>query len=260
MTVLSLIFTLALTTVAHADFRSEISGVSQNEREIRWVWTYLNDFVQSCRSSSNECQTPEVKKIADELLAYLPSYNPVKSAEWDQLLEFVSEKDHPEIFNSSQGEAHRVVVTVEKRASTVYINTDRMNLPIENWVGLLIHEAVHHLGYSDDSSRIPDRIGAEIAKHFKKQIQTSSLVQFNAPTTKALTFNSADPNRVSVGFISWGDRWTSDLEWDSNPLQPLCKPNEKVKNEFVSAPVWRVNRFRYSQGVVSIRGGGFVRA
>ena len=42
-------------------------------------------------------------------------------------------------------------------------------------------------------------------------------------------------------------------------MQPICETNEKIKKEFVSAPSWRVNRFQVAKGIVTVRGGGYIR-
>jgi hypothetical protein len=249
---------LLCTLPARADLRQPMTGTTQNEREIRWLWKYLGEFSLSCTSSATDCQTAELKAVALKLNDYLPAFDSPQATTWAGLLEFVSEKDHPGLFDSYSGEAHRVVATKLEKLAKVYINTDRMDLPLETWCGLLIHEVTHHLGYDDDATRLPDRVGTAIAQHFFKQVQSSNLGQFNAPMIRTAVFNSVALNHASVGVISWGD-WTSDISWQSFPLQPICLPSEKMIQEFVSAPSWRVNRFRYNRGIVTIKGGGYVR-
>ena len=136
------------------------------------------------------------------------------------------------------------------------INTDRMQLPLKNWIGILGHEATHHLGYLDDQSRLPDRVGSELALHFQKRALESSLERFNRADARSLVFNSSG-SRLTVGFLSAIEA-TIDIEWGSTPLAPLCRPDQTVVREFVGNPVWHINYLNAKTGVVTLRGGGFV--
>jgi len=257
-TVLGMILSVLLMgTQSLASYKGEFQGSTQTEREIRWAWRYLNDFLFSCRHSVTDCQSPEIKASIDQLLAYTPAMGMVQMPSWENLLNFVSEKDHPEYFQSADSETHRVASTQLQKFATIYINTDRMNLPLESWVGILAHEALHHLGVADGQDRYPDQLAAEIAKHFKRQVQASSLEQFNLPTARTLVFNPASEGRGSVSFIS-SPVGTADMGWESNPQHPVCANYEKIAQQFVSAPAWRVNRFQSAKGIVTVRGGGYV--
>ena len=244
---------------ARAGYRGKMSGKSQMEREIRWLWKYVKEFALSCSRSNVDCQDPELKRVAGEIADYAPAFDERDTSKWDGLLEFVSEKEKPGQFSSALGEAHRTMTTGLTRFSQVLVNMDRVNLPLEVLVGLLAHEAAHHLGYTDDTTRMPDRFGAEISKHFSHAVQQSSLGQFNLPNTHVVTFNSEAAYRGSFGFISWGD-WTSDVDWQPTPLQPVCRGDELMNRELVSAPIWRVNHINEKLGIVTVRGGGYVKA
>jgi hypothetical protein len=246
------------STGAFADYKTTIYGKTQTEREIRWLWKYVNEFVVSCAGSKAECQNAEVRSLAQNLVGYLPAFDSIGAKDWANLLEFVSEKDRPDLFKTDAGDVHRVAVTELAKYSKVYINTDRMNLPIERWAGILAHEVAHHLGVLDDEKRLPDALGAEIEKHFKRRMQFSALDQFNLPELRTLTFNADIENHLSIGFVSFPTQ-LSDVNWGSTPQQPVCQVYESVRRQYASAPVWRVNRFRPKSGVVSIRGGGSVR-
>lgn len=250
--VIGLILLCSLSS--QASYKSEIPGATQSEREIRWLWTYLNDVLISCHQSTTECQDPKIKETVGQLLGYVPQAG--NSGAWMKLLQFVSEKDHPELFQTTEIEAHRVASTGLKKNSTVYINTDRMDLPLETWIGFLAHEVVHHLGVLDGADRYPDQVGAEISRHFIRQIQKSSFEQFHLPVTHTLVFNSAAKDRGSVSFLSIADV-TSDIGWESN-TQSVCKPSEKIASQFVSAPAWRLNRIQPRPALVTFRGGGHV--
>jgi hypothetical protein len=198
-----------------------------------------------------------VQKALGQLVDYVPAWNGIRQQTWSPLLQFVSEKTHGDLFKSGDSETHRLAVTQTKKLSIVYINTDRMNLPIETWAGILAHEALHHLGYIDGTARFPDVLGAEVAKHFKKQMQVSTLEQFNLPSTRTLNFNSVAPGFGTAAFFTNGVH-TGDIGWEPTPYQPVCTMNEKVLQQYASAPAWRLNRMRVPEGIVVVRGGGYV--
>jgi hypothetical protein len=257
---LSMLFLLALGTypvVTQAGARDRLEGETQSVRETRWSMKYLKDFVQSCLESQSECQEPETRKVLNELSLYLPSYDSPGAARWAGLLVFVHESDHPGEFTSAQGEAHRIAITQLQKFSPILINLDRMNLPLADWVGLLVHESVHHLGYKDDSSRLPDRAGAEVARHFAKRIYQVDLAEYGRKDLRTLIFNSKASGRLSLGMVSALDA-LYDIEWGTTDLVPLCDKGEVPSREFVGALNWRVSRFQRELGIVTIHGGGFV--
>jgi len=236
---------------AMAAFIDSVPGKTQSEREVRWLWRYLDVFLDSCIQSRQECQQPEILETAQKLKTYLPQFGTEQGRRWAELLQFVSEQERPDLFRSDLGETHRVAVTQLAPYSTVYINIDRMNLSLENWVGLLIHEAIHHLGLPDDESRLPDRLGAEVAQNFLRKRIFTSLDQFNAGFVRAVIFNSDAPFRRTPAFLSIANS-TSDLDW----VEDICGPSEIVVKQLSSAPTWKINRIRPARGIVTVRGGG----
>lgn len=259
MRFLFILFALFANNSASAGYQGELYGATQKEREIKWAWRHLNDFVWSCAASKTHCQAPQVKSIVNQLVAYVPDGTYEAFAKWETLLVFVSEKERPELFKSDAGEIHRVAVTEHQKFSTVYINTDRMELPLEKWIGILSHELAHHLKIVDDSTRMPDQVGAEIQKHAMSRMQVSSMEQFKLPQTQFLTFNSQAPGKFSATLITDPDR-SGDMSWAPTPFLPVCNPDENVASQFVVGPAWRVNRIQAEKALVGIRGAGYMRA
>ena len=253
------IFILLMNFSARAAYQGELYGSSQTEREVRWIWRHLGDFVWSCSASKTECQTPEIKSLVTQLQSYVPKDNYEDFTRWDAMLKFVSEKEQPNLFQTQPGEIHRVAVTELKKYSVVYVNTDRMNLPFETWIAILSHEIVHHLGIMDDDKRLPDQFGSEIQKHVKAQLQISSLEQFKLPNAKYFTFNSLAPGKSSSTLLSDVEH-SSDMGWAPNSINPICNADEQLFSQFITSPAWRVNRFQSSIGVVGIRGAGSMQA
>lgn len=254
--VLFFVLTSLSGQAARAESRERMVGDSQIEREIRWSWKYLKNVVHSCLESKTDCQDTEVRKVLVEIDGYLPDFAAPEAASWASLLTFVSETTHPGVFTSIDGDPHRLAITELKKNSPVMINTDRMNRPLEEWVGLLAHESAHHLGYTDDATRLPDRIATEITNHFKRRQSISTLAQFNRPDARNLVFNPS-ASGLTVGFLS-SSEMTFDIEWGSTPLAQLCPANETIARQFVGSPVWAIEYMKKKTGVVTLRGGGFV--
>ncbi len=253
--IFSLLILFFFSLNSFSETRELMVGTTQTERELRWTWKYLKEFTLSC-SVSEECQDPEVLKVITELNLYLPFFNEDPNSRWSSLLKFVSEKENPDLFNTNNGESHRLAVTETNKFSPVYINTDRMHLPLEQLVGIITHEVIHHLGYLDNSARLPDRVGAAVAAHFQKRILISNFEQYNLPWTRSLIFNSRS-ERLSIGFWSIAED-TYDIEWGDTLVVRLCSSNEIASRQYVSNPSWKPNRFRATSGIVTLRGGGFV--
>jgi hypothetical protein len=249
----------SLSQNSFAQYKSEFLGDTQTQREIQWVWRHLAEFTASCLADEKDCQAPEVNKVVQKLKTYLPAAYSIHSKDWESLLVFVSENEMAHLFQDTEIETHRLAVTELKQYSKVYINKDRMELPLETWVGILVHEAVHHLGYTDDQSRLPDQVGSAITKHFLNQIQSSSLEQFNLPKSKSITFNSKAPMQASFTLISFGEK-TTDLSWGSTQFFPMCATHETIVKQYVTAPSWQVNQIQQKKGIVRIRGGGYFKA
>ena len=238
--------------------RTTIEGKSAKETEIRWVWKYLGEVVLSCASSPTDCQDPQVKAVVQKLTGYLPLWK--KADTWQPLLQFVSEKTNPHLFRSSNGETHRIAVTATQVGSPIYINSDRMNLPLSQWVGILAHEATHHLGFEDDQQRLPDVVGSAIASHFDNRSHISGLEEFGVPGSRMIVFNTLAPGRTAAGFFLVTTTSPklpfalSDLELGSTSIQTFCRADEEYRGQETDAPYFNVTRIQFPQGIVSLRG------
>jgi hypothetical protein len=148
-------------------------GNSIAEKEIRWTWYQLPTYLQACYFSQDCKLDSDQRKLIAQISANVGHYS-------QATIQFVSEKDRPDLFKSDAGEVHRTVVTGNSPESPIYINTDRMtqngqSLGFSFWAGLLTHELVHHLGIKDDERRIPDLLGAAVAQAFEKSVVTIGL-------------------------------------------------------------------------------------
>jgi hypothetical protein len=258
--ILALLVFTATTNYAFAESRAALAGSEQKAREIHWAWRYMKDFSLSCLESKTECLQPDVREMVTKLSTYAPEYNSSSEISWANLLQFVSETVRPDLFKSTEGEVHRVAATELKMNSVVYINTDRMKgLELRDWIGILAHEMLHHLGYKDDQLRTLDKVGAELAKHFQRRALLSNFEQYGRPDLINLIFNSNATNRLSLGMLTWPDG-TYDIEWGNSVEATLCNTNETPVKQFVGSPTWRINRIQVKRGIVTAHGGGFVNA
>jgi hypothetical protein len=235
-----------------------IDGNSQKDKEIRWVWKYLGRIVQSC-SLSPECQDPRVKPVIAQLQTYLRTETEMSNSPWGKRVQFASEAADPSRFQTGDCEIHRLAVTEKSRTANILINTDTMNLSISQWVGILVHESVHHLGYDDDQTRLPDQVGAAVASHFQRNYIETNLTEFNHPEIQFGFFNSP-----ATGFAtaSWGytGAFYLDLNFGPSPINPLCEEGEAFKGQSVFSPIWRTSRIQSEQGIVTIRSSAPVQS
>ncbi len=250
----AIILAVAFAADANATSREQIAGATQVEREIKWTWKYLKDIADSCLASTTHCKDAEVRSVVVNLSAYLPAYESTEIEKWGKLLNFIPEKDG--VFTSDGGEAHRLAITGYTKFSPVQINSDRMNVALKSWVGILAHEATHHLGIKDDENRIPDRVGAELAAHFDKSIVVSSLTAFNRQDAYLLIMNLQSP-RLSLAMFSTNED-TIDLETGSSPTMMICPMGETPTRQVLNNPTWFVNHMKKSNGRVRIKAGGYV--
>jgi hypothetical protein len=249
---------LFLSAGARADLVEGITGASRPEREIRWLWKYIGEFTRSCAKSGAECKDPEIKAVVDQLTAGLPAAPGPTTSPWGQRLKFVSEKDNPNLFLSAANEAHRVAVTELKPGAPVYINSDRMaQLNHGQWIGVLVHETVHHLGIDDDARRLPDRVGAAVAAHVMSNWQESNMAEFGHPESTFLAFNDPALDRPAR-IMGQAFEFTMDEEAAPNPRLPICANGEKFKGQSMAAPLWRVVYLRGDKARAKIRGSARV--
>ena len=154
----------------------EISGSSLPEKQIRWLWHHRQDFIQAC-AMTNCAQAEPLKTI-------LPKLSQIISHSTDDQLQFKSEQANPGFFSSNLGETHRIAITGRQAGSPIYFNSDLLqNLTLENMVALIFHELTHHLGIADDSQRLPDQVGALLAKDFTSNLFYSP---YNGPDNFSL--------------------------------------------------------------------------
>ncbi len=259
MRVLIGIFILALSIQSFADVLEQIPGRTQTEREIRWLWKYLPDVVRACAKSGSECQSSEINKVVLQLIPTYPATIEKTDSSWGQILQFVSEKSRPDIFTTGADEEHRIAVTGLTKDSPIFINTDRMELPISKWIGILAHESVHHLGYKDDETRLPDRVGAAIESKFLRISSLSTLEEFGQPQVRILIANtnrtdSNAPTMVSLPMFG------NDQYIGPNSRVPICQNNQRFKGQNVGSALWRTLRVRPKQGLVKVKASAIVRS
>ena len=174
-------------------------------------------------------------------------------------MQFVSEKDRPDLFKTTADEEHRVAVTELTKDAVIYINTDRMNMPLSKWAGLLTHETVHHLGYTDDETRLPDRVGAAIESHFLRIFSNSSLEEFGHPEFHVFTMNTGRPNSYAPAMVSL-PLFVYDQHIGPNPRVPICESDEEFKGQNVGSVLWRAVRVRPRQGIVRVKASAIVHS
>ena len=259
---IAFVLTAAAPLQGFGDPIEEIEGASQKEREIRWLWKYLGEFVESCERSGAECASDDLKSVVTRLRESLPSKPQATTSAWGQRLKFVSEAQSPGLFTSTDGENHRLAVTELRMNADIYINVDRVDLPPARWVGILVHEAVHHLGLPDDVSRLPDRLGAAVATHVEKNWHESFLGEFGHPGTGMIVFNEPLQDRLARVFVNVNTianlSVTTDHDLRLNANKPVCNAEDKFIGQWTGENLWRVLNLRGDKGRARIRGSAVI--
>lgn len=238
-----------LTSPAHSDPSGSIAGDTIKEREIRWFWKYLGEIVRDCAKNGEECQDPAIQATVQKLATSLPDTLS------DGSLQFVAESSG--LFQTAPNDGHRLAVTDLKPGSTVYINTDRMDLPATQWVGILVHECVHHLSIVDDALRLPDQVGTALATYATRALSRSTLEEFGHPDQGVLILSSPSLDRPAHVLI-FLEQFSSDQDLSPNARVPICDPGETFLGQKVGPMFWRASYVRGSQGYVYLRGSAQV--
>ena len=237
-----LIFGLGLSA-AHAGAGNpsrEIEGDSLQEKQLKWAWQHRKDFLKSCLVDK-ECSAQGPTK---DLLTRI--YRQMSSTS-DQQIQFKSEKSNPGLFVSNQGDIHRIAMTSNRPGSPIYFNTDLIyGLNLENMVGVVFHELTHHLGIADDAQRLPDQVGAAMAKHFRKNTLRSPYTGIENSKVESAVFQSSFGDEVkeeffftNFGFITDG-HFFADSDFGAFNLSPGCnKDGYKIAAQRTETPVWR---------------------
>lgn len=244
---------------AQADPGESIDGATRKEAEIRWIWKYLGEFVRSCAEAAQECAKPEVEPVISELLKMLPLNPDSVTSTRGQRLKFISEAAHPELFKTAESEAHRLAVTGLTADADILINTDRMEIEAIKWVGYLTHEAVHHLGISEDERRLPDIVAAAVESHVAKYWIDDTLAEFNHPHEGILSFSAPAMNRPVRMLQALFRKAESDTDLGPNARVPICATGDVFQGQSIEPLFWRVTNVRGDQGYAHIRGSAGVR-
>jgi|GEM_PF-7111971 hypothetical protein len=234
-------FLFAISALAQSANPSQIiEGASLAEKQVRWVWAHRNDFIKACAMS--DCIKQEPAKTL------LPQLAKVADRTSTDQLQFKSERANPDFFSSNLGESHRIAMTSQKVGSDIYFNTDLIgSLSMENMVAILFHEWSHHLGLADDAQRLPDQLGAAIAKVFKANLRYTPFSTRNGFQLASGVFQFPMPKETlqekffftNFGFFSDGETLL-DTDFGNFSLVAGCdKQGYKIGGQASQTPRWR---------------------
>lgn len=259
-------FFLLLVLVSQAAFAGDnkypIEGSTIAEKRIRWVWKNIGTFVASCMFDEKNCSTPPFKKVVDQLAGSVPMSSDFDVEQWQKKIIFKSESEFN--FVSDQGEVHRIAMTGLQKEDPIYFNLDRISnsdgspLEYENYVGILIHELVHHLGYTDDDQRWPDQIGALLSNYFKNQTSYSPFTLVPGDRLGFIVFNSVGPMNWSAVAFEIQDQLVDIRTWESGVTNPCRTPYDMVTEQKIERPRWSARQLRIKDKALWVRGGASV--
>ena len=164
-------------------FQAGAEELSPQKLQAYWAFTTVRTFLNACLLS-DECPFADGDlQIAQQIVQNDKFYSA-------KTLQFKSAKADPDFFESSNGEAHRIMMTGLSPEAAIYINTDRLEdaqepLAIDTLFALFAHELVHHLGIKDDSVRTPDRFAAAVIEMMRARLITVA----SASAQEVIIFN-----------------------------------------------------------------------
>jgi hypothetical protein len=112
-------------------------------------------------------------------------------------IQFLSGKDHPQIFNL--GGAPRIAVTNTRSGAPIQLNLDLLIdsksgavISRQKMIAFLVHEFGHHLGIDDTQERVLDSIGAGVANLYAAKSESIDLASSNLPNIGGYIYNNMD--------------------------------------------------------------------
>ena len=127
----------------------------------------------------------------------------------EKRLQFVSEKDHPDFFNTGEGQVHRIAKTGLTPVDPIFINLDllysaegRPAFDLSTAVSILAHEVGHQSGELDHAKL--DIIGSKLKKVTLEKVRTHDVEV--GPTNERVEvsiINQTFPYRTSEVTASW---------------------------------------------------------
>jgi len=225
----------------------KIDGAQWEEKVVRWIWMHRASILDSCLIDAQACG------FKDSFARSWTEMEKLLSQGGAEPPEFVSERERPDLFQTSSNDTHRVAVTGERAGSKIYFNRDRIKgLKIGILTAILFHELAHHIGFEDDEHRWPDQIGARVARHLEAQLSVSQLDELSRPDVqigifqRALkpTFFQEDLKKgfFNFAFLTDGQNFV-DIDLSAFDLSPACDEKDDVLYVQATHPArWTVAR------------------
>jgi hypothetical protein len=170
ITILACLPSFASTNVVENFYLSTLYNIRNN----------LSNYIYSCNVDKNSCGlTKEEGKVLSRIWSISKQYSNATEIEFS--------KDQKK-FDLGNG-AYRIAVTGLKPGSKIYFNPKYFKSfdtapSIGKLISIMVHEYGHHLGLTDNSERLLDRIGNAIELYFNKNSQTIDLKRFGLPHIK----------------------------------------------------------------------------
>ncbi len=253
---------LFLVSLSASAETTEIAGKNLSEKRIRWVWQNLSTVLFSCSQDKDNCGNPKYQALISQLLKLVPSESDFDVKAWQSQLIFKHENEFD--FNTDLEESHRVAMTGLTPGSIIYFNLDRIErsqgvpYDYEFYVGILVHELVHHLGITDTNERWPDQIGSYIATYFKSKFLSSAQGMVSQKNVSLNVFNAEGPMHWSAISSEIDDRLFNAVPAQSVVTLPCDNAWDMVIQQKVEKPRWHISQFRLKEKTMTLNGTAIV--
>lgn len=178
------------------------NGAGLVENTFQFAYQNLHSTFSECITQA-KCELTEAETL---LVKNMRQVIEINRSNENRIL-FVSEKDQPGFFTTTDSEHHRIAKTGLETATPIYVNLDLLytadGKPAFDYAtitSILVHELGHQTGETNHAKL--DIIGSKIKKNLLKKIQIHA-IQINEEQVEVSIINRHFPFRTSDIIISW---------------------------------------------------------
>ncbi len=180
------------------------NGAGIVENNFQFAYLSLTTTIAECLQQQKCEMTPPEFRTLTEMQKVLETN---KSNE--KRIQFVSEKDHPDFFNTGEGEIHRIAKTGLTAQEPIYINRDQLYaqngqpaFDFASILSILAHEVGHQTGELSHAKL--DILGSKLKKVILEKVRTHDVeVGVSHERVEVAIINQSFPFRSSEMTISW---------------------------------------------------------
>lgn len=181
------------------------NGAGIVEQNIQFAYTALTKFLDLCASNQKICELNQYEQVLVKKIDLIVKNNISNK----DRISFISEKERPGFFSTSDTEHHRIAKTGLTPNHPIYFNLDQLYskdgkalLDLKSIVGILVHEVGHQTGEPDH--RLLDILASKISSVVELQSLINEFKFESGELIKISLINYADLFSISDFLIEMG--------------------------------------------------------